>query len=311
MDVSSKWVLGGSPDLWVRWVLNDPTLEVEELLDAEFQFVGRASDSLLRVRGTEGFFLVLTEVQLRADPRMPRRIRAYAALAEEKYDLPVYPVVLCLLPSPTGDQIPDQFHSEFRGLVAHQDFRVLKTWQLDADEILRQEVVPLIPYVPLMQGGDEAAIRTAARLLQRQTEEEPLQMVLALFASFVLDVTTVQQIVRWNMPALRESPLYQEILQQGMQQGLQQGMQQGLQQGMQQGLQQGMQQGLQQGILQGHRRAILGLLRARLDLSATDLEGVARRLDRIEGEGSLQALVVEASRVNNLKEFQTALDKML
>ncbi len=295
MDVSSKWVLGGSPDLWVRWVLNDPTLEVEELLDAEFQFVGRASDSLLRVRGTEGFFLVLTEVQLRADPRMPRRIRAYAALAEEKYDLPVYPVVLCLLPSPTGDQIPDQFHSEFRGLVAHQDFRVLKTWQLDADEILRQEVVPLIPYVPLMQGGDEAAIRTAARLLQRQTEEEPLQMVLALFASFVLDVTTVQQIVRWNMPALRESPLYQEILQQGMQQGLQQGMQ----------------QGLQQGILQGHRRAILGLLRARLDLSATDLEGVARRLDRIEGEGSLQALVVEASRVNNLKEFQTALDKML
>ena len=294
-DISSKWVLGGSPDLWVRWVLSDPTLEVEELLDAEFQFVGRASDSLLRVRGTEGFFLVLTEVQLRADPRMPRRIRAYAALAEEKYDLPVYPVVLCLLPSPTGDQVPDQFHSEFRGLVAHQDFRVLKTWQLDADEILRQEVVPLIPYVPLMQGGDEAAIRTAARLLQRQTEEEPLQMVLALFASFVLDVTTVQQIVRWNMPVLRESPLYQEILQQGMQQGLQQGMQ----------------QGLQQGILQGHRRAILGLLRARLDLSATDLEGVARRLDRIEGEGTLQALVVEASRVNNLKEFQTALDNML
>jgi len=220
-------------------------------------------------------------------------------------------MVLCLLPSPTGDQVPDQFHSEFRGLVAHQDFRVLKTWQLDADEILRQEVVPLIPYVPLMQGGDEAAIRTAARLLQRQTEEEPLQMVLALFASFVLDVTTVQQIVRWNMPVLRESPLYQEILQQGMQQGLQQGMQQGLQQGMQQGLQQGMQQGLQQGILQGHRRAILGLLRARLDLSATDLEGVARRLDRIEGEGTLQALVVEASRVNNLKEFQTALDNML
>jgi len=204
-------------------------------------------------------------------------------------------MVLCLLPSPTGDQVPDQFHSEFRGLVAHQDFRVLKTWQLDADEILRQEVVPLIPYVPLMQGGDEAAIRTAARLLQRQTEEEPLQMVLALFASFVLDVTTVQQIVRWNMPVLRESPLYQEILQQGMQQGLQQGMQ----------------QGLQQGILQGHRRAILGLLRARLDLSATDLEGVARRLDRIEGEGTLQALVVEASRVNNLKEFQTALDNML
>jgi len=35
----------------------------------------------------------LTEVQLRPDRRMPRRMRAYAGLAEERYGLLVYPIV--------------------------------------------------------------------------------------------------------------------------------------------------------------------------------------------------------------------------
>ncbi len=36
-----------------------------------------------------GEFLVLNELQLRYKPEMPKRMRAYAALAEEKYYLPI------------------------------------------------------------------------------------------------------------------------------------------------------------------------------------------------------------------------------
>jgi predicted transposase YdaD len=43
--------------------------------------------------------------------------------------------------------------------------------------------------------------------------------LLAFFASFVLETEVVAQIMRWDMAVLRESPWYQEILQQGLQQG--------------------------------------------------------------------------------------------
>ena len=80
-DVSGKWLLGEAPEEWVRWMLADPTLQVEEFLSAEFQHVLRYSDTLLRMRDTQGPFLLLVELQLHYDPKMPRRMQAYAALA--------------------------------------------------------------------------------------------------------------------------------------------------------------------------------------------------------------------------------------
>ncbi|MFM7438198.1 MAG: DUF4351 domain-containing protein, partial [Snowella sp.] len=59
------------------------------------------------------------------------------------------------------------------------------------------------------------------------------------FASFVLDIPLVQQIMRWDMTVLRESPWYQEILKEGLERGEKQGLEQGLERGLQQGLQQG------------------------------------------------------------------------
>jgi len=46
--------------------------------------------------------LLLVELQLHYDLEMPRRMQAYAALAEEKYRLPVYPLVLSLGETRTG-----------------------------------------------------------------------------------------------------------------------------------------------------------------------------------------------------------------
>lgn len=53
----------------------------------------------------EGEFLVIIELQLRPDPRMAIRLEAYAALAEEKFGLPVYAVVVIILLRRGGDDV--------------------------------------------------------------------------------------------------------------------------------------------------------------------------------------------------------------
>ena len=59
-------------------------------ISSTVQWVSRESDVLVRTYSPQdGEFLVLNELQLRYTSEMPRRIRAYAALAEERYKLPI------------------------------------------------------------------------------------------------------------------------------------------------------------------------------------------------------------------------------
>ncbi|HEX8999105.1 MAG TPA: hypothetical protein VGB07_04330, partial [Blastocatellia bacterium] len=67
---------------------------------------------------------------------MPKRVRAYSALAEEKFDLPVYPVVVNILPPGPETVLSTAYDAEFLGLRARQDFRVINLWEVDAEEIL-------------------------------------------------------------------------------------------------------------------------------------------------------------------------------
>lgn len=74
----------------------------------------------------------------------------------------------------------------------------------------------LLPFVPILKGGDnESTIREALQVLRRDENLNQLETVLAFFATFVLESSVVQDIMRWDMAVLRESPWYQEILREG------------------------------------------------------------------------------------------------
>ncbi|MBE9258840.1 DUF4351 domain-containing protein [Dolichospermum sp. LEGE 00246] len=51
--------------------------------------------------------------------------------------------------------------------------------------------------------------------LRENEQLRDLEPLLSFFASFVLEIPIVQQIMRWDMTVLRESPWYNEILKQG------------------------------------------------------------------------------------------------
>jgi predicted transposase YdaD len=90
-DIGGKRLVGIAPNDWVRLATGRDDAVACEILSGEFQWLNRASDDLMRAKLPDvGEFLVLIELQLRAQARMPKRIRAHAALAEEKYDLPVF-----------------------------------------------------------------------------------------------------------------------------------------------------------------------------------------------------------------------------
>lgn len=220
-DIGSKRLISLAPDAWVTWVTQQPNLTVTEFLTSDFQWISRENDVLIKVRSPDqGEFLVLNELQLRYDRHMPLRIRAYVALAEERHHLPVYPVLINILPPSQTPQIPNSYRSEFMGIEATQDYRVINLWEVDVELVFRDNLSTLLPFVPILKGGNEPQQVQQALIQLRANEQlQELEPLLSFFASFVLDASVIQEIMRWDMAVLRESPWYQEILKEGLQQG--------------------------------------------------------------------------------------------
>ncbi|MGB3651904.1 MAG: transposase [Rivularia sp. (in: cyanobacteria)] len=229
-DIGSKRLISLSPDAWVKWVTQSAEVSAREILASEFQWISRESDVVVKAHHPQvGNFLVLNELQLRYDNRSPRRIRAYSALAEEKYDLPVYPVLINILQPPQTVEIVSGYRSQVLGLQARQDYQVINLWEVDVQLVFQQSLSSLLPFVPILKGGNEVAVvQQAVQLLRADEKLDELEPLLAFFASFVLSTQLVQQIMRWDMTVLQESPWYQEILNQGRKQELLSGIELGL-----------------------------------------------------------------------------------
>lgn len=143
-DVSTKKLISLAPDNWVRWVTQISDVVAEEILSGEFQWISRETDVLMRVNSPQhGEFLLLNELQLRYQSKMPRRMRAYAALAEEKYNLPTYPVLINILKI-GNNEIPISFTSNIAGLRAIQDYRVINLWEVDVNIAFQQPLPSLL-----------------------------------------------------------------------------------------------------------------------------------------------------------------------
>jgi len=228
-DIGGKRLVSLSPNNWAQWLTQLPEVTVKEMLDSDLQWVSRENDILLKVTTPDtGDFLLLNELQLRYTAKLPKRMRAYTALVEEKYDLSVYPVLVNILPHVSNPQIPTCYESIFQGIRAYQDYKVINLWEVEAQIVFEQNLRSLLPFVPILKGGgEETVVREALRELRADEVLNELEPLLSFFASFVLELRVVQEIMRWDMAVLRESPWYQQILQEGLQQGEQIGEQQG------------------------------------------------------------------------------------
>jgi predicted transposase YdaD len=224
-DIGGKRLVSLSPEAWVRWLTQNPQLYVREILSSEFQWISRENDALIKVCSPDQEeFLVLNELQLRYTNKMPLRINAYAALATERYNLPVFPVLINILPNSQNEKIPSAYHSEIFGMMSHQDYRVINLWEVDVNLVFEQQLTALLPFVPILKGGgNEAKVRQAVQSLRANETLAELEPLLSFFASFVLEIPLVQQIMRWDMVILSESPWYQQIMKEGEKLGMQQG----------------------------------------------------------------------------------------
>jgi predicted transposase YdaD len=108
---------------------------------------------------------------------------------------------------------------------------VINLWEVNAEIVFERSLKVLLPFVPILkQGGEPEIVQRALNHLWAEDQLVELESLLAFFATFVLGTKVVRQIMRWDMAVLRESPWYNEILQEGERLGAQKGREEGCQQ---------------------------------------------------------------------------------
>ncbi len=319
-DIGSKYIVELDPTAWIRWLLHDPAAEVEAQLTGEFKFVERRNDLLFRVHSSGRTFLVLIEIQAYYDREMPARMLAYTALARARYGLPVYPIVIYLLPPTEQVQIPRNVHDEIMGIITHQDFVVVELWELDAALMAAQAPTTFLPLVPLMRGIEARILYDCMqRVEQESTAAAELKVVLAIFASRTLGKEVVERIMSIDTRLLEEFPLYKEMwlmaeeraykqvfekaLAEGHTKGIEEGREKGIVEGRAKGIAEGRAKGIAEGRAEGRTAEALSnlvtILYARLgDVPPTLHEQIAQ----LTAE-QLETLIVAAIKMPNYAEF--------
>ena len=140
--------------------------------------------------------------------------------------------VVYFMPPPAGKTIVEAYHHEFMGQQAHQDFQVIKLWELEAKQVLAFDNPVLLPFVPLMRGGNtEQMVRKCANRIRQEPKAAELEAILAVFAGYVLEAETIKQILRWEMQVVQDSPIIQELRQEWLEQGREEGIEKGREEG--------------------------------------------------------------------------------
>ncbi|MFQ3583025.1 MAG: DUF4351 domain-containing protein [Chloracidobacterium sp.] len=231
----------------------------------------RIPDAIYLIESGGERWIAHIEVQTRYDPEIPQRLLDYAdRLRIAHNNLPVQAFLVLLTARGVPDPIPTEGVLALGRLRMSFGYTVVKLWELAADAVLAMGQTALLPLVPLMR-GERSVLAKAAERLQSVTDEgqqQELQLHFLVLGGLRYDIEELIGVLGGTamirLEQLRESSVYQMILQegraeglvQGFERGLEQGLERGLEQGLERGLEQGLERGLEQGLEQGFERGL-------------------------------------------------------
>ena len=243
-DNVSKFLAENFSEDYATWLLGRP-VTLTKLSPTELSLEPIRADSLI-LEQSEDLVLHL-EFQTEPDENMGFRMLDYRVRVYRRFpSKTMYQVVIYLKLTKSNLVYQDSFQL---GETTHR-YRVIRLWEESSDLFLTSP--GLLPLAVLTQSSDpELKLRQVAEVLETITDNRVrgnLMTAASVFGGLVLKPELIKTILRSEI--MKESAVYQEILQEGEQQGLLKGEQRGLLKGEQRGLLKGEQIGLLKGKLE-------------------------------------------------------------
>jgi predicted transposase/invertase (TIGR01784 family) len=216
------------------------------------------------------------QVLVASKPPLPLRLLDYWVRLYRQYGVPIIQIAILL--KPTKQEVEDTFAV---GTTRHS-FQIIKMWEQDPLPLLQDEA--LLPLAVLTATTKPTQLLKQVDTAISKIEEVDRRKEVATCAKIMAGLRYKKTLIEglFREPMMRESVIYQDILQEGRQEGRQVGLQEGRQVGLQEGRQVGLQEEAIALVLRQLNRKI-GVLDAQVvdrisNLGITQLEDLAEAL---------------------------------
>ena len=221
-DSLCKFLAETFPEDYATWLLGD-RIKLTQLSPTELSLEPIRADSLI-LEQSEDLVLHL-EFQSEPDATMGFRMLDYRVRVYRRFPTKtMHQVVIYLKPTNSALVYQDSFQL---GKTTHY-YRVIRLWEENSDLFLKS--LGLLPLAVLTQSKDPTVkLREVASVLDTITDRRiraNLTAATAVFGGLVVESKIIKTILRSEI--MKESAVYQEILQEGEQLGLLKGEQLGL-----------------------------------------------------------------------------------
>jgi predicted transposase YdaD len=201
------------PANFASWVLKTPQTDVE-VLKTELSIEPIRADAVTFLQ-LQGRILHLEfQTQWRSNPPLPLRMLDYWVRLYRLYRLPITQVVVLLLPPPATEVIETHFTLEN---TEHQ-YQVIRLWEENPELFLHDPA--LLPLAPLTATNEPQIL--LQRVIQQVNElEEEKRVEISAYAQIVAGLKYEKDLVKrlFREGMMRESVIYQDIIQEGRQEG--------------------------------------------------------------------------------------------
>jgi predicted transposase YdaD len=229
-DNLCKYLAETYPAAFVRWLArhypelpHDMEAAEVEVLKTELPVEPIRADFVTFIRAAGVLLHIEFHLDPASDPPLAFRMLEYWVRLFRRYRTPARQVVLLLKSTPAAREIPGTFTAG----MTHHSFHVLRLWEVDATELLDDEA--LLPLAVLGKAAsDEALLRETAARVEQMTDASQRANVSAcaqVLAGLRFDRELIRALFREE--AMRESVIYQEIIERGLAQGVERGLAQG------------------------------------------------------------------------------------
>ena len=234
---------------------------------------------------------------------MPLRMLAYSSVLSLEHKKNVYSTVLYFRP-PAGQRDPGvyRYGNREQGGVEFW-YNVIRMYELEGEAFLDPEALGLLPFTALMkppadltaEAWIERCVQTTQQASVDKETRGTLLFALSLFGSLVHPLELFQNPI--TEAIMQESPFYEHVLQQGVEQGVEQGKAEGRLEGKAEGRL----EGKAEGRLEGKREAVLRLLDSQFQNVP---EPIRQRITALNSISALDTLFDQAMTAKSLDDLQ-------
>jgi predicted transposase YdaD len=214
------------PADWLAFAGLGPVERVASV-DSNLSTIIAEADKVLRVEGPDPW-LAHFELQSGREAHLPRRLLRYNALLDERHGLPTRSILVLLREQADGDDLSGIYRRSFPGAPDHLEFhyQVVRAWQQPVESVLRGGLGTL-PMAPVALLGDMEKEEVIRRMRERiDPEPEIIAKELWGVTGLLMGLRYPKEEVNWllrGVPDMKESTVYQMILEEGEAKGVAQG----------------------------------------------------------------------------------------